>query len=43
VLDEVLNTVLFVLMGLQLVVIGFIPFYLDLGVAAAVLALWCAT
>ncbi|RZK58809.1 MAG: sodium:proton antiporter, partial [Hymenobacter sp.] len=38
-LDEVLNAVLFVLMGLELVVIGFSPFYLALGVAAAVLAL----
>ena len=38
-LDEVLNAVLFVLMGLQLVVIGVSPFYLGLGVAAAVLAL----
>ena len=38
-LDEVLNAVLFVLMGLELVVIGFSPFYLGLGVAAAVLAL----
>ncbi len=38
-LDEVLNAVLFVLMGLELVVIGVSPFYLGLGVAAAVLAL----
>ena len=38
-LDEVLNAVLFVLMGLELVVIGFSPFYLGLGVAAAGLAL----
>jgi CPA1 family monovalent cation:H+ antiporter len=38
-LDEVLNAVLFVLMGLELVVIGFSSFYLGLGVAAAVLAL----
>jgi CPA1 family monovalent cation:H+ antiporter len=38
-LDEVLNAVLFVLMGLELVVIGFSPFYLGLGVAAAALAL----
>lgn len=38
-LDEVLNAVLFVLMGLELVVVGFRPFYLGLGVAAAVLAL----
>ena len=38
-LDEVLNAVLFVLMGLELVVIGVNPFYLGLGVAAAVLAL----
>lgn len=38
-LDEVLNAMLFVLMGLELVVIGFSPFYLGLGVAAAVLAL----
>ena len=37
-LDEVLNAVLFVLMGLELVVIGFRPFYLALGAAAAVLA-----
>ncbi|GAA3968959.1 sodium:proton antiporter [Hymenobacter antarcticus] len=38
-LDEVLNAVLFVLMGLELVVIGFSPFYLGLGVVTAVLAL----
>ncbi|MBJ6107660.1 sodium:proton antiporter [Hymenobacter sp. BT523] len=38
-LDEVLNAVLFVLMGLELVVVGFSPFYLGLGLAAAVLAL----
>ena len=38
-LDEVLNAVLFVLMGLELVVVGFRPFYLGLGLAAAVLAL----
>ncbi|RZK53881.1 MAG: sodium:proton antiporter, partial [Hymenobacter sp.] len=37
-LDEVLNAVLFVLMGLELVVIGLRPFYLGLGLAAAVLA-----
>ena len=38
-LDGVLNAVLFALMGLELVVIGFSPFYLGLGIAAAVLAL----
>lgn len=38
-LDEVLNAVLFVLMGLELVVVGVSPFYLGLGLAAAVLAL----
>lgn len=38
-LDEVLNAILFVLMGLELVVIGVSPFYLGLGVAAALLAL----
>ena len=38
-LDEVLNAVLFVLMGLELVVIGVSPFYLGLGAVAAVLAL----
>lgn len=38
-LDEVLNAVLFVLMGLELVVIGFSPFYLALGVAVAGLSL----
>lgn len=37
-LDEVLNAVLFVLMGLELVVIGLTPFYLVLGLVAAVLA-----
>lgn len=38
-LDEVLNAVLFVLMGLELVVVGVSPFYLGLGLVAAVLAL----
>lgn len=38
-LDEVLNAVLFVLMGLELIVIGFSPFYLGLGIVVALLAL----
>jgi CPA1 family monovalent cation:H+ antiporter len=39
-LDEVLNAVLFVLMGLELVVVGFSPFYLGLGLVAAVMTVF---